>query len=111
MQRRVFLIFLWQSHSIWLMTQSARWGQVPEIPKNAEELARKAWKTDLYREIAAEMAIECPKDDYKIEPPEAFIDNKGFDPSDPVGYLKSFEIRANRPQLFYLSTKTNITKS
>lgn len=49
------------------MTQSARWEQIKEIPKNAEELTRKAWRTDLYREIAAEMSIECPKEDYKIE--------------------------------------------
>ena len=45
----------------------------------------------------------CPKDDYKVEPPEVFIDRKGFDPSDPVGYLNSFEIRANRPTAIYLS--------
>ena len=61
-----------------------------------------AWRTDLYREIAAEMGIECPKEDYKIEPAEVFIDNKAFDPSDPVGYLKSFEIRANRPKSFFM---------
>ncbi len=85
------------------MTQAARWGQIPEIPRNAEELARKAWRTDLYREIAAEMGIECPKEDYKIEPAEVFIDNKAFDPSDPVGYLKSFDIRANRPKAFFMS--------
>ena len=36
------------------------------------------------------MGIQCPKDDYKVEPPEVFIDKKGFDPSDPVGYLNSF---------------------
>lgn len=95
--------FLWQSQSIWLMTQSARWGQIPQIPKNAEQLARKAWKTDLYREIAAEMGIKCPQEDYKIEPAEAFIDNKPFDPSDPVGYLNSFEIKANRPKSLFLS--------
>jgi nitrate/nitrite transport system substrate-binding protein len=95
--------FMWQSESIWLMTQSARWGQIKEIPKNAEALARIAWRTDLYREIAAEMGIECPKSDYKIEPAEAFIDKKAFEPSDPVGYLKSFEIRANRPNRFFLS--------
>lgn len=95
--------FLWQSESIWLMTQAARWGQIPEIPRNAEELARKAWRTDLYREIAAEMGIECPKEDYKIEPAEVFIDNKAFDPSEPVGYLKSFDIRANRPKAFFMS--------
>jgi nitrate/nitrite transport system substrate-binding protein len=95
--------FLWQSQSIWLMTQAARWGQIQEFPKDAEAKARSAWKTDLYREIAAEMGIQCPKDDYKVEPAEFFIDNKAFDPSDPVGYLKSFEIRADAPQRFYLS--------
>ena len=95
--------FLWRSTSIWLMTQAARWGQINELPKNAEELAKQGWRTDLYREIAAEMGIESPKEDYKVEPPEVFIDKKGFDPSDPVGYLNSFEIRANRPKSFFLS--------
>jgi nitrate/nitrite transport system substrate-binding protein len=95
--------FLWRSRSIWLMTQAARWGQIKEIPQNAEEVAAKGWRTDLYREIAAEMGIECPKDDYKVEPPEVFIDKKGFDPSDPVGYLHSFDIRANAPSRFFMS--------
>ena len=85
------------------MTQAARWGQIPDIPANAEELAAKGWRTDLYREIAAEMGIQCPQEDYKIEPAEVFIDQKKFDPSDPAGYLKSFEIRANRPTSFYFS--------
>lgn len=95
--------FLWRSRSMWLMTQAARWGQIKQIPKNAEELAEKGWRADLYREIAAEMGIESPKDDYKVEPPEVFIDKKSFDPSDPVGYLNSFEIRANRPTRFFMS--------
>ena len=89
--------FLWQSQSLWLMTQSARWGQIPAIPSQAEKIARQAWRTDLYRDIAAEMGIACPKEDYKVEPGALFIDNKSFDPSDLDGYLKSFEIRANRP--------------
>ncbi|HEY9909089.1 MAG TPA: twin-arginine translocation pathway signal protein, partial [Thermosynechococcaceae cyanobacterium] len=63
----------------------------------------KGWRTDIYREVAKEMGIPCPTEDYKIEPPEVFIDKKGFDPSDPVGYLKSFEIRADRPVPFYMS--------
>jgi nitrate/nitrite transport system substrate-binding protein len=49
------------------------------------------------------MGIESPKDDYKVESPEVFIDKKGFDPSDPVGYLNSFEIRANAPTRFFMS--------
>lgn len=94
--------FLWQSESLWLMTQATRWGQIAEFPKNAEIIARQAWRTDLYRDIAAEMGIQCPSEDYKVEPGSAFIDGKRFDPSDPVGYLKSFEIRANVPQFHFL---------
>lgn len=95
--------FLWQSESLWIMTQATRWGQLKQFPRNAEAIARQAWRTDLYREIAAEMGIQCPTDDYKVEPAEAFIDRKPFDPSDPVGYLKSFEIRANCPKVFSLA--------
>ncbi len=95
--------FLWQSQCLWLMTQSARWGQLAEFPSDAETIARQAWRTDLYREIATEMGIPCPSEDYKLEPSTAFIDGKAFDPSDPAGYLKSFDIRAQAPQLFSLA--------
>lgn len=95
--------FLWRSHSIWFMTQAARWGQIKEFPKDADELASQGWRADLYREIAAELGIKSPQDDYKVESKEVFIDKKGFDPSQPVQYLNSFEIRANSPQSFYMS--------
>jgi nitrate/nitrite transport system substrate-binding protein len=95
--------FLWQSESLWLMTQAARWGQISKFPRDADEIARKAWRTDLYREIATEMGIKCPSEDFKIEPGSAFIDGKPFDPGDPAGYLKSFEIRAKAPQSFFLA--------
>jgi nitrate/nitrite transport system substrate-binding protein len=95
--------FLWQSQNLWLMTQSTRWQQIKQFPKNADEIARTAWRTDLYREIAGEMGIQCPTEDFKVESAEAFIDNKAFDPSDPVGYLNSFEIRANAPRSFFMS--------
>ncbi|NJK29700.1 MAG: ABC transporter substrate-binding protein [Acaryochloris sp. SU_5_25] len=95
--------FLWQSDSLWLMTQAARWGQIPEVPANVEKIAQQAWRTDLYREIAAEMEIECPVSNYKVVPSSAFIDGKSFDPSDPVGYLKSFAIRAGAPKLYALN--------
>lgn len=95
--------FPWQSESLWLMTQAARWQQIREIPNNAEVIAKQAWRTDLYREIAGEMGIACPTEDYYVAPGKVFIDNKSFDPSDLVGYLNSFEIRANAPQSFYFS--------
>ena len=95
--------FMWQSQAIWLMTQAARWGQISEFPKDAENKAKTAWRTDLYREIAGEMGIKCPTSDYKVEPAEMFIDRKAFDPSDPVLYLNSFEIRANKPIPIYMT--------
>jgi len=95
--------FLWQSHCLWLMSQAARWGQIPGFPKDGETIARQAWRTDLYREIAAEMGIHCPVDDYKVETESAFIDGKSFDPSDPNGYLQSFEFRAGVPQRYYFT--------
>ena len=95
--------FLWQSQSLWLMTQAARWGQIPEFPKNAEAIARQGWRTDLYREIAAEMGIVCPADDYKVEPASAFVDRQSFDPSNPIGYLNNFAIRANAPKSFFFA--------
>ncbi len=95
--------FMWRSRSIWLMTQAARWGQIKKFPQNAEKVAENGWRTDLYRDIAGDMGIECPEADYKVEPAEVFIDKKAFDPSNPVGYLNSFEIRANAPTRFFMS--------
>ncbi|WP_315789619.1 hypothetical protein [Fischerella sp. JS2] len=56
-----------------------------------------------YGDRALEIFGRDLKEDYKVESPEVFIENKGFDPSDPIGYLNSFEIRANTPTRFYMS--------
>ncbi len=82
--------FLWHSQGIWLMTQAARWGQVREFPRDAEAIVKQSWRSDLYRDIAAELGIDCPREDYKLEPAGRFFDQRGFDPGDPIGYLKSF---------------------
>jgi len=98
--------FLWQSQALWLMTQSARWGQMAEFPSDAVQVARRSWRTDLYREIAAELGIECPPDDYKFEPGTRFIDGVPFNPSDPEGYLRQFAIRAPQPRRHFLQRET-----
>ena len=92
--------FMWQSQCIWLMTQAARWGQIKDFPKDADKIARASWRTDLYREIAKEMGIKCPSQDYKVEHSSAFIDGKPFYPDAPVKYIESFDIRSNRRQFF-----------
>lgn len=91
--------FLWQSQAIWLMTQAVRWGQTAGFPPDAEAVARRAWRTDLYRDIASELGIACPAADHKPEPASRFLDGVAFDPSDPVGYIDRFHIRtAQRPR-------------
>lgn len=95
--------FLWQSQGLWLMTQATRWGQVRALPAQTDAILRQAWRTDLYREIAAEMGLTCPAEDYKVEPGERFIDQRAFDPSDLQSYIQDFEIRAHRPQILALS--------
>lgn len=86
--------FLWQSQGLWMVTQAARWGQLPDFPADAEQKVRRAWRTDLYREIVADLGIACPPGDFKLEPGARFFDGRPFDPSDPVGYLRGF---ARRP--------------
>ena len=49
------------------------------------------------------MDIPLPSDKMKIEPASVFIDDREFDPSDPVAYLKSFDIRASKPTFFAIS--------
>lgn len=80
--------FLWQSQALWFITQAVKCKQIYKIPVQVEKIVRAAWRTDLYREIAAELDILLPADDYKIEPSSLFIDGIGFDPSDLEGYLR-----------------------
>lgn len=82
--------FLWQSQALWLLTQSARWKQLPALPEDAIEVAKRSWRTDLYREIVSELGIACPPNDYKIEPGDRFVDGKAFDPQRLGEYLNSF---------------------
>lgn len=82
--------FLWQSQALWLMSQSARWKQIPKLPDDPIAVAKKCWRTDLYRDIVAELGIQCPQNDFKIENGHRFIDGKSFDPFDLNGYLESF---------------------
>jgi nitrate/nitrite transport system substrate-binding protein len=49
------------------------------------------------------MGIVSPADDYKVEPASAFVDRQSFDPSNPIGYLSNFAIRANAPKSFFFA--------
>ncbi len=82
----------WKSHGLWLLTQMARWGQIPSIPADAGRLLDRVYRTDVYRAAAAGLGLKSPLQEYK--PETGFIDRRRFDPTDPAAYLKGFDIRA-----------------
>jgi len=92
----------WRSHGVWLLTQIIRWhqGEQKEYPKDADKLLDKIYPVKIYEDVAKALKIELPSERMKVEPAEVFIDQRQFDPSQPVKYLNSFDIRANRPQIF-----------
>jgi nitrate/nitrite transport system substrate-binding protein len=88
----------WRSHAVWLLTQMIRWNQIEqkEYPKDADEILNKIYPVAIYEEVAKALKIELPKDKMKKEAAIAFIDEREFDPSQPVAYLNQFELRAER---------------
>ena len=95
----------WRSHGVWLLTQMIRWRQIEqtEYPKDADEIIERIYPVEIYEEVAKALKISVPGDRMKVEPADVFIDKWAFDPSKPVEYLNSFEIRAGRPQIFAVS--------
>jgi nitrate/nitrite transport system ATP-binding protein len=96
--------FPWRSHALWLLTQMARWGQLP-APQSLQPIAEAVYRPELYREAATSLGLLAPGCDYKVEGihPEPwfgsdadglllgadrFFDSRSFSPTDPVAYLK-----------------------
>lgn len=86
----------WRSHSVWLLTQMIRWNDLDlkEYPKDADKILDKIYPVNVYEDAAEILNIELPKERTKIEPKTSFIDQRAFDPSQPIAYLNQFEIRA-----------------
>lgn len=96
--------FPWRSHALWLLTQMARWGQI-DAPLALRPIAKRVYRSDLYREAAATLGLVCPAVDEKEEGrhgepysfpgtsasltlgADCFCDGRSFDPGDPIDYL------------------------
>jgi two-component system, oxyanion-binding sensor len=97
--------FPWRSHAVWLLTQMARWGQLPDEDGLAA-VAERVYRPDLYRTSVAPLGIPVPAGDYRAEGdhdephregppgaevelgPDRFLDGRRFDPADPAAYLE-----------------------
>lgn len=91
------------SDCIWFLTQMRRWGQITEAKSTAwyAETAASIYKPQRYRQAAEALIAEGYLTTQEIPPPEydgyrpitsAFIDGRTFDATNPIGYLRSFEI-------------------
>lgn len=101
--------FPWRSHAQWLMTQMIRWGQA-DAASDVEGVARRVYRTDLYREVARELALPYPTVDVKTEGThqggwtladastpitmgaDRFLDGGVFDPAQWKQYMHAFAI-------------------
>jgi nitrate/nitrite transport system substrate-binding protein len=76
------------SHGIWFLTQYARFGRLPALPADAEQIARTVILQDLYREVAKEQGVPVPQDDMK--PFLVQADRSEFDPTNPSASLTHY---------------------
>ncbi len=95
-----------RSHAIWYLGQMARWGHLSQAV-NFKSVAETVYRTDLYRQMAAELDEPCPAVDYGNEGEQStlwqsqgqtlganrFIDYAMFEPDEIVAYLKALSIK------------------
>ncbi|MBD2201415.1 ABC transporter substrate-binding protein [Calothrix sp. FACHB-1219] len=73
---------------LWMVTQLARWGLV-SFPKNWVEVIDRVCRTDIFGAAARDLGIlDIGQDD-----PIHLFDGKVFNPSEPLEYLNSLEIK------------------
>ncbi|MBD6615961.1 ATP-binding cassette domain-containing protein [Komarekiella sp. 'clone 1'] len=73
---------------LWMVTQMARWGLTP-FPKNWVDVIERVCRTDIFGAAARELGLlDIGEDD-----PIHLFDGKVFNPSEPIEYLKSLEIK------------------
>ncbi|MCS6926645.1 MAG: ABC transporter substrate-binding protein [Candidatus Binatia bacterium] len=80
--------FPWKSHGVWFLSQFRRWGMVQEPPEY-HRLVDRVNRPDIYREVAKELGLDVPAEDYKTE---ILFDGVLFDPAKPEEYARSFPL-------------------
>jgi nitrate/nitrite transport system ATP-binding protein len=77
-----------RSEMLWILTQLARWGMI-SFPKNWVDIIERVSRTDVFGEAARELEIL----DIGRDAPIWLFDGKVFNPSEPIEYIRSFEIK------------------
>ena len=100
--------FPWRSHASWFITQMYRWGQISK-PVNFKEVIEKAYRPDIFREVAEGGGHIYPLIDMKNEGdqthpwilsdasspialgPNQSIDGRVFKHAQPIAYMEGFQ--------------------
>jgi bicarbonate transport system substrate-binding protein len=86
----------YQSHDLWFLTESVRWGFLPEgILGEADRIIKSVSGEALWREAAQELGIaqaDIPTSTSRGI--EKFFDGAEFNPQNPKAYLDSLKIKA-----------------
>ena len=85
----------YQSHDLWFLTESVRWGFLPkDTLTKAKDLIKQVNREDLWREAAKELGVaaaDIPTSTSRGV--ETFFDGTKFDPEKPQAYLDSLKIK------------------
>ncbi|MBD3883973.1 ABC transporter substrate-binding protein [Phormidium tenue FACHB-886] len=78
-----------RTEHLWMMTQMARWGDIP-FPRNWMEILERVCRVNVFSTAAREIGVLDMK--YHRGPITLF-DNVAFDAEDPIGYLNHLAIK------------------
>jgi nitrate/nitrite transport system substrate-binding protein len=81
-----------EKYATWWLTQFRRWGMVDSAP-DYSTVARQVMRPDLYEAAMKELGVVHGGANHD---PETLFDGKVFDPKDPEGYAKSFEVHSRK---------------
>jgi bicarbonate transport system substrate-binding protein len=85
----------YQSHDLWFLTESVRWGFLPkDTLSKAKNMIKQVNREDIWREAATELGIaasDIPTSTSRGV--ETFFDGAKFDPENPQAYLNSLKIK------------------
>ncbi|BAQ63600.1 nitrate ABC transporter ATP-binding protein [Geminocystis sp. NIES-3709] len=80
-----------RTEHLWMMTQMARWGDIP-FPRNWVEILERVCRVGVFSTACRELGLSDLK--YRREAIKLF-DGVPFDGEDPIGYLNHLEIKRN----------------
>lgn len=77
-----------RTEHLWIMTQMARWGDVP-LPRNWVEILERVCRVGVFSTAARELGLDVNYSRSSIE----LFDGATFNAEDPIGYLNSLAIK------------------